>query len=180
MAEELLPIFIGIFFAFIGLLITFILGMIGFYTKLLDIIKSLTKIEAHAGRISGLEDKMIELRFAFEKGKLSSVPLELPKSKVELVVKVKNRTEKTTEIEITAKEPIPATVAKASIGKMLRKWAIARTAHSTYQISFLLSYTDAIAAARAIKDLLNILDKEWFKEKHWEDIFKDEMTKSKE
>jgi len=154
---------------FIGILISFILGVIGIYSKLFEIVKSLTKIEEHTGRIPGLEDKMIELRLAFEKGKLSSIPVELSKSKVQLVVTVKNRTEDTTHFEITAREPIPAKIAKTSVGRLpqLRAATV-----SSYQITFTLGIIDAAAAAEIIKRFLDILDEEWFKEKHWEDIFK--------
>lgn len=180
MAEELLPIFIGIFFAFIGLLITFILGMLGFYTKLVDIIKSLTKIEEHTSKIAGLEDKMFELRLTLEKGKLSSVPITLPKSKVELVVKVKNRTKNTTQFEVAAKEPIP----KAVVDKCYPIWqhstALRDVESSTYYMFVTFNTGDAKTAATYTRKFLDILDEAWFRERNWEDIFKAEMTKGKE
>jgi len=168
-SEQVSTIFLGILIAFIGILISFVLGVLGFYSKLLEIVKSLTKIEEHTGRITGLEDKMIELRLAFEKGKLSSIPVELPKSKAQLVVTVKNRTDNATQFEITAREPIPTKIAKTSVGILPQlQGAIV----STYQITFTLGIIDAATAAEIIKKFLDVLDEEWFKEKHWEDIFK--------
>jgi len=175
-SEQVSTIFLGILIAFIGILISFVLGVLGFYSKLLEIVKSLTKIEEHTGKISGLEDKMIELRLAFEKGKLSSIPVELPKSQVQLIVKVKDRTEKTTEFEITAREPIPTKIAQKSVESILPLGVVDTINYSTYQMSLILRTTDPRIAAENIKKLLDALDQEWFAKKHWEDTFKAEMS----
>ena len=180
MAEELMQIFLAIFFTFIGLLVTFILGMIGFYSKLSDIIKSLAKIEEHTGRISGLEDKMFELRLTLEKGKQSSIPIKLPKSKVELVVKVKNRTKTTTQFEMTAKEPIPKVVIDRCSPRWYHSTPMKDFALSTYQIFVTFNTTDAKSAAAYTRKFLDILDEAWFRERYWEEIFKEEMTKDGE
>lgn len=182
MAEELLPIFMAIFFTFIGLLITFILGVFGFHSKLIEVIKSLTKIEEHTSRITGLEDKMIELRLTLEKGRLSSVPFELPKTKLELVVKVEDKSEETTRFTITPR--LPTAFPRRVIDKSLVKWGatapgVRKVAYSTYEIDLEIATTDARKAAKAIKAFLNIFDAEWFKQRHWEENFKAEMTEGK-
>jgi len=180
LALELAPIFMAIFFTFIGILLAFVLGIFGFYSKLMEIVKSLTKIEEHTSRIRGLEDKMFELRLTLEKGKLSSVPIKLPKSKVELVVKVMGRDEDMTTFEMTAKEPIPKKVANNCLDKVSLILSIPIYGISTYELNITFKVTDAKKAAEAVKVFLDALDEEWFKEKHWEDDFKAEMTKGSE
>lgn len=180
MAEELLPIFIGIFISFISILIAFILGIFGVYTKLIEIIKPLTKIETHASRIPRLEENIGELTRTIERGRMKrSVRVRLEKSEINLVVRIKDRTTNQTKLEIVSETPIIPEAARRAIGRFISSvsgvinvW----TMIGSFTIAVALNEADPKKTASYVKVILKLLDEEWHLEKNWEGIFKKGMT----
>ena len=179
MSEELLPIFVGILISFIGILIAFILGIFGIYTKLLEIIKPLIRIETHASRIPSVEDKIGELASLIERTRLgSSVKRRLKKSNVLLVIGMKNRTANRTVFEIRSETPfIPAVFQRAVQSSVTRIPIRASNQVGRFILELALEEADPKKCAKHVGLFLYFLDEEWYKEKHWEEIFGTELTK---